>query len=276
MDQFTADTTQQKIPFLHSGIPDCTSPVVSYAEGYPEYPGIHGTGFFARKGNFVIFITARHCLVNNNADDVRSVASRLQVPYALEGYKSSRKDYVEFDGVYSFSHQSAEIPGKYADFVILTIKIRPGSWQDKHLRSRAAKLPPTGNWLDDYCRAQITEQFVLNGGNIPMLILGYPHEGTSTEVSTERGIFTQRVIASGMLRPGVYPYTMSLVNITWSHDLNGFSGSPVFLVFRDMHGPQYALAGMIVLGGNRQAQFIRISQILGSTFNPPLGFDLQD
>ena len=274
MNQHVPREVRRRISFLHSGLPDCISPIVSHADGYPDVVGVHGTGFFARKGNSVIFITARHCLTNNNEDDLSDIASRLRVPYVLDGFKNSKDDFVSFDSIYSFRHQSIDIPGIFVDFVILTIIAERGTWQDKRLRSRAVKLPPTGNWLDEFARARIVEQAFLNGGRIPMVTIGYPHVGTQTEISVEGGIVTQSVVASGVLRSGAYPHTMSMADITWQHDLNGFSGSPVFLVFRNEDGIQYALAGMLIVGGNHRAQFIRISQITGSTFDPPLDFNM--
>jgi hypothetical protein len=52
-----------------------------------------------------------------------------------------------------------------------------------------------------------------------------------------------------------------LYDVSWDGDLNGFSGSPVILEFKSEDGRNYALAGMLVSGGAKKAQFIRISLI---------------
>ncbi|BCQ25017.1 hypothetical protein NK8_31940 [Caballeronia sp. NK8] len=268
VSQLVAGNNRGRISPLHSGIPDCVTPIISHADGHPDILGVHGTGFLARKGNSVIFITARHCLMSGNEEDVPETASRLCIPYILNGIKRSKRDFLEFDLTYTFRHESIDIPGSFVDFVILTITVKPGTWQEKRLRSRAVKLPPTGNWLDDFTRTRISRQAFLNGGIIQLVTVGYPRYGTQTEIDDLGGVVTQSVVACGTLRPGVYPHTMTMADITWQNGLNGFSGSPVFLSYRSEDGIQFALAGMLVTGGNRQAQFIRISQITGSTFAP--------
>lgn len=260
-----------KISFVHSGVPDCTSPIVSYHRDYPEYVGIHGTGFFARKLNTVVFITARHCLTRDHQADIADLASRLLIPYERHGTKLTRDDYVEFSDVYSFHHSNPDIPGEYVDLIILRANVIDKSKQHKRLMARAVKLPPSGNWFDEFTRNSLVEEAFLNGGRIPLLVIGYPLDQTATEVTAEKVIQVQRVFTSGYLKPGFYPHTMGINDIVWEHDLNGFSGSPVFIQFRNRKGtPQQVLVGMIVTGGNNQAQFIRISQIALSQFDPPL------
>ncbi len=260
-----------KISFVHSGVPDCTSPIVSYLQDYPEYPGIHGTGFFARKLNTVVFITARHCLTRDPQADIGDLASRLLIPYELQGFKLTRNDYVEFSDVYSLRHSNPDIPGEYVDLIILRANLIDKTKQHKKLMARAVKLPPSGNWFDEFTRNVLVQEAFLNGGRIQLLVIGYPIEKTATGVTSEKTIQIQRVFTSGYLKPGFYPHTMGISDIVWEHDLNGFSGSPVFIQFRNRKGtPQQVLVGMIVTGGNNQAEFIRISQINLSQFEPPL------
>jgi hypothetical protein len=251
-----------KVSFLHSGIPDCSWPIVTHADEQPEFAGIHGTGFFARKERALFFITARHCLSKHADDNISAIANRLHVPYSLSVRNASGSDYVQFESICSYRHHSAEIPGTFMDVVVLQPNVKLGSWQDKHLRSAAAKIPPTGEWLDRIAHAVTSEGGLVSGGTIPMVAVGYPVNGTSTEViHAPYEIVTQRVVISGLLRKGTYPHTLSIVDVTWEHELNGFSGSPVFARLKDKNGPQYALAGMLVVGGNRKTEFIRISQI---------------
>ena len=258
---------REKVSFLHSGIPDCSWPIVTHAEEQPEFAGIHGTGFFARKERALFFITARHCLSKSADGAIAAIANRLHIPYSLNVRNASPSDYVQFESICSYRHHSPEIPGVFMDVVVLQPNVRPGSWQERHLRSRAAKIPPTGEWLDKVAHAVTSEGGIVSGGNIPMVAVGYPVDGTSTEVvQAPYEIVTQRVIISGLLSKGTYPHTMSIVDLTWEHGLSGFSGSPVFARFKDKDGPQYALAGMLVVGGSRKGEFIRISHIAEAVF----------
>jgi hypothetical protein len=262
MDPRAAEDLREKVSFLHSGIPDCSWPIVTHAEELPEFAGIHGTGFFARKDHALFFITARHCLSKRANDDIAAIANRLHVPYSLRTFSASPNDYVRFESICSYRHNSSEIPGTFMDIVVLQPNVKPSSWQEKHLRSRAAKIPPRGEWLDKIAHAVTSEGGPVSGGSVPMVALGYPVNGTSTEViQAPYEIVTQRVVISGLLRKGTYPHTLSVVDLTWEHELNGFSGSPIFARLKDKNGPQYALAGMLVTGGKRKAEFIRISQI---------------
>ena len=257
--------------FAHSGIPDCSRPIVTHLDGHPEIPGIHGTGFFVRKGEEVFFVTARHCLLKDDQDDASAIANVLHVPYSLDLVNPSERDYVRFNSICSFLHSSPDIPGRFMDIVALQPIVKRGSWQDKRLRSIAAKLPPTGEWLDQTATAIRSKHPILKNGKVWMVAAGFPQAGTSTEVrfaETSPGIVsateirTQRVVIAGLLQEGVYPHTMSVADVTWNQNLNGFSGSPVFARYKDDNGIQYALAGMLITGGNRLAHFIRINQIL--------------
>lgn len=254
-------TKDTRISFVHSGIPECTSPIVSYHPDYPEYLGIHGTGFFARRHDAVIFITARHCVTKDPNADIALLASRLLISYTPSG-NYSQKDHVEFSAVYTYRHESPDIPGEHVDLVVLIANVSCKSKQHKQLLSRAVKLPPSGEWFDKFCEAHSVQEALSEAVMLPLVVVGYPVEGTETESTPENGVVHQKVTTSGYLKPGFYPHTMGIRDMVWEHDLNGFSGSPVFLQFKNSKGiPQQSLVGVIVTGGNRQAQFIRVSQM---------------
>lgn len=250
-----------KISFLHSGIPRCASPIVSYAEEFPEYLGIHGTGFFARKRDRLVFITARHCLSNaQDEKEVADIAARLQVPYTLDGIKQPT-DYVKFTQAQSYRHVSDDLPGQFLDVLILSIEVKKESKQDKHLRSRSVKLPPNGQWLEKFSTSSLIQDAFQENAKLPLMVTGYPHNGTATRISDNSEVVSQLVQVSGNMRPGAYLHTLSMRDITWGYDLNGFSGAPVFIRFKNEHGHQYALVGMLITGGNRQAQLIRVGYL---------------
>lgn len=82
-------------------------------------------------------------------------------------------------------------------------------------------------------------------------------------------IVTQAARFSGYLASGTGPDRYMLNEVDWPGDLDGFSGSPVIVGFRNDNGGNYALAGMLVTGGGRLAQFIRISLITEALKAPP-------
>jgi hypothetical protein len=256
------------VSFLHSGCPiRCIALNLLTEEGWEQFPRRLGTGFFARRGTKIYYLTARHCLTKELDADIAQVAVRLHIPYFSEGHTLSSDDYVSFDEAISLRHNSPDIPGELLDLVVLSVAEPKSDRNRKHLLSRAAKLPPTGEWLDEFIAHPVALGAVTAGAGITLCGIGYPYEGTQTDItyaddhSEPLEIVTQAAKFTGQLSHGGSPDRLMLNSISWSHDLNGFSGSPVFVGHRTEHGPQYALAGMIVSGGGGRAQFIRISVI---------------
>jgi hypothetical protein len=129
------------ISFVHAGIPDCISPIVTSFPDYPEYFFIGGTGFIAKKRNKLFFFTARHCLTKDIEADIGEIASRLHVPYMLSGTKTSPNDYVQFSDIYTFKHSDPDIPGDLVDIVMLVVDVKEGSKEQELLLQRAVSLP---------------------------------------------------------------------------------------------------------------------------------------
>ena len=114
--------TREQISFVHSTYPtNCVSPNLISAQGIEEFPGFGGTGFFARRGDDVFYVTARHCLTKKPNDDIASLAARLHIPYTLTSSTQTTNDYVQFDEVISLKHDSDDIPGQFVDVLVLTI-----------------------------------------------------------------------------------------------------------------------------------------------------------
>jgi|GEM_PF-2512490 len=254
------------ISFTHDEYPaDCISPNLMSIDGIEEYPGIGGTGFFAKRGDEVFYVTARHCLTKQQDIDVASWAARLHIPYTLTDATRSTTDYVAFAEVLSLKHDSDDIPGRFVDVLVLTIRRpdTPGLYEK--LLKRAVKLPPSGKWLDAFVQHPIAKDDVEAGKGIRFTVMGYPKDGTATSIEYPDGqpveIVTQAAKFSGHLGTGTGPDRYMLNDVSWPGDLNGFSGSPVIVGFRDDAGNKYALAGMLVSGGAQKAQFIKISLI---------------
>lgn len=266
---------QEQISFVHSEYPStCASPNLFSMEECEEFPGFLGTGFFARRGDAVFYITARHCLTKNQNENIANIAARLHIPYALEGATKSTNDYVQFDEVLSLGHQSDDIPGRFVDVLVLTV-VRPAkSALDGKLFERAVKLPPNGEWLDRFVEHSLVKDDFEMGKGIRFTVTGYPQSGTASKIEYPDdkpvNIVTQSASFGGYLGKGSGPDRYKLNEVDWPEDLNGFSGSPVFVGFISQGCKNYALAGMMVTGGGGLAQFIRISVILQTLSAPAL------
>jgi hypothetical protein len=263
MDQPSQDITWANLSFLHAALPDCASPVVSVNDVVPEFQGIHGTGFFARRDRHLMFITARHCL-GRTLTEVEGCVGLLRIPYTMDGLKSSEADFVPFDSVFHLPHTHEDIPGEFIDVAVLPIEVTPGSPEEQSLWQRAVLLPPTGNWLNEFQRAMIQLDGLTHG--IRLIACGYPLDGTQTEIDSEGTVANQQVIIAGSLQAGILPDSMTMADITWDRDMGGFSGSPVFLAFVDEQGPHYALVGVLTRAGNQRGQFIRVGEFINPYF----------
>lgn len=263
MNQLCQEVNWPNTSFLHATLPDCASPVVSVSDVVPEFQGIHGTGFFARRGQHLMFITARHCL-GRTVQEVNKCVGQLRIPYSMDGTKSSEADFVPFDCVFHLPHEHEDIPGEFIDVAVLPIELTPDSPEEQMLLKRAALLPPTGNWLNAFQYAMLQLDCLTHG--IRLIACGFPLGGTQTEVDAEGTVVNQQVTIGGTLQPGTLPDSMTMTDMTWEGDMNGFSGSPVFLNFTDEHGPHYALVGVLTRAGNQKGQFIRVGEFIQHYF----------
>ncbi|MFM0158541.1 MULTISPECIES: hypothetical protein [Paraburkholderia] len=255
----------ERASFWHSGIPDCASAMVSWIEGEDQrpLPGLHGTGFFVRRGNAIAFVTSRHCLgpLENDYDEV---VKRLAIPYHGVKRKSTgpmlSRDWVRFDSyaIPKVSWNTDEFfSGGDLDLAVLKVSTADDR-ATRRLLSRAAKLPPTGDWF--------ATAFRVNGGRFPgnTIVQGFPRNGTETSIDYD----TANVIVEGATFRGTvtgrgdYPHTWR-IEFQQEHarltDLDGVSGSPVFLQWRNKYGMMAALAGVMIRGTFPVGQFIDVS-----------------
>lgn len=258
------EVLRQKIAFTHSTYPaDCASPNLITADGIEEFPGFSGTGFFARRGDEVFYVTARHCLTKQPDADIASLVARLHIPYRLTDSTVATDDFVQFDKVISLKHSSDDIPGQFVDVLVMTIRRPADTSLYETLLARAVKLPPDGQWLDNFVQHSRVKPDFDNGKGIRFTAIGYPNEGTVSNIEYPEEqpvkIVTQAAKIDGHLGKGTDIDRYMLNDVSWGGDLNGFSGSPIFVGFKNEDGHNYALAGMLVSGGPKKAQFIRIS-----------------
>ena len=259
-------TTREQISFAHRRYPTyCVSPNLISAAGSEEFPGFGGTGFFARRGDEVFYVTARHCLTKDPNEDIASLAARLHIPYTLTSSTQTTNDYVQFAEVISLPHKSDDIPGRFVDVLVLTIHRPVDTYLYDMLLERAVKLPPNGAWLDKFVQHPTAKADFDRGKGIRFTAIGYPKEGTSSKIEYPDGapveIVTQSAKFHGFLGKGTGPDRYMLNDVSWGGDLNGFSGSPIIVGFKNEDGYNFALAGMLVSGGPKKVQFIRISLI---------------
>lgn len=257
---------RERISFVQDRYPnDCISPNLITSPGLEEYPGFGGTGFFAKWESQAYYITARHCLTKQKDVDVGQLAARLHVPYSLSCSTHTTKDYVQFSEVLLLKHNSDEIPGAFVDVLVFPISRSENAAHYDNLLARAVKLPPTGQWLDEFIQHPVARNDYERGKGIRVTAIGYPVDGTASAIEyTENQpaeIVTQFAKLSGYLSKGAGPDRYMLSEVSWEGDMNGFSGSPVFVGFRHNGTPNYALAGMLVSGSSKKAHFIKISII---------------
>lgn len=263
----------ETISFAHTTDPAiCASPNLMTADGAEEYPGFSGTGFFAKRGDEVFYITARHCLTKDHDADISALAANLHIPYDLNGDTETTRDYVQFNQALSLRHESDDIAGKFVDLLVLTISRPPEKHKYEKLLNRAIKLPPTGEWLDRLIEHPSVKNDFETGKSIRFSVVGFPHEGTTSNIEYPDNmpikIVAQAAKFLGYLGRGTGPDRYMLNEVTWPDDLNGFSGSPVIVHWRKGDNSNYALAGVMVTGGGNKAQFIRISLVSEALKSP--------
>lgn len=253
--------------FVHSTSPDdCASPNVLTSEGFEDFPGFYGTGFFARRADEVFYITARHCLTTDPKINVASIAASLHVPYSLSGKTETSEDCVAFDEIISVAHNSDEIPGRFLDFVVLTVRRPSVQKLYEKLLERAVRLPVTGQWLDSFITHPLVQEGMGGRSGIVCTVVGYPKEGSVSAIDYPDGspveIVSQSVKASGRLSSASSFDRCRLDDISWKGDYNGFSGSPVIVAVPNAGSVNYALAGMVVTAGAQKMHFIRVGLIV--------------
>ncbi|MEX0139896.1 hypothetical protein MRBLMS1_000662 [Massilia sp. LMS1-1-1.1] len=259
-------TSMTKISFLHTGLPkECIAANIFVEPNFEDHPYIRGTGFFAKRGRDLYYITAKHCLEKHNKLSVSEAAARLRVVAEFNKRNIRANDYVLIDEMILLKNESLPEDEKIADIVVFPITSFKNEKQRKMLLSRAIKLPPTGDWVDEFVKIPLVQSNIASENGAPFTCVGYPASGTGTDVlgfkDNNDTVTLQAAKFTGYLTISSDEYKFKLKNISWAHDLDGFSGSPVFLCHKNEHGQHYALAGMLVTGGAKQTHFLKINVI---------------
>ncbi len=141
----------------------------------------------------------------------------------------------------------------------------------KHLLSRAAKLPPSGLWLNRFADLERVQRAMDAGDALTFVVIGFPNEGTSTGIDYENAgphptlITTQSAQFTGNLRRSSHDHCLLLEGSTWPYKHLGFSGSPVFVQWHSPHGKLSALCGLVICGGDDRLHFIDVATLVRAT-----------
>lgn len=260
-------STHQEASFWHGDLHTaCVTPLVFAEPALENTFGIgSGTGFFARTADDVYLITARHCLLHPwTTRSISQSVESLSIPFTLEGTTNDHEDLVQFESITQLAMDESQ--SDFLDIVALKVR-RPDTTRYGKLLDRAAKLPPSGLWLDKFVDTPLAVAAMDNSQHLPFVVVGYPNKGTSTSITyaDETGgtaeVKTQALIIAGNLRRSNADHCLRLSDIHWPPGHEGLSGSPVFVKFGSKEKARSALAGMIICGSAKELNFIQISSI---------------
>lgn len=248
---------------LHLELPtECVSANVIVDLEHVQYPGIFGTGFFAKQGQQVFYFTALHCLRKNPVSESPEF-STLAVPYRHTGVTTSPDDFIQVETAFTIGEPGSVEQTDLVGCPVLPAK-RDKDWE--HLLSRAARLPASGKWLDEYLASQ-QGQAAMATGSYAGYVIGHPKDSHGNEIrygeseavailSTEAVSIEGKVSFSNLsghleLHLGPLPFSLS-----------GFSGSPVFAPVATPRGRQFTLLGIGVCGSSQSLNFLPIGRLL--------------
>lgn len=220
---------------------------------YPEFPGIAGTGFFCRFGDYknTFYITARHCLIRNDgSQNDLIVYLRTHPPTPVYFYKC-------FTGSVDGDENNME------DIIVFSVCERKNTSVSIEI-IRNLSLPLPNQEFNNYALDNLSLQ-----GNQKVRVLGFPFSGVDgAKLSYEdksviihynyRGFY-------GILRnDSIIKNRFSINQLNWQENsYNGFSGSPVFLIFpsNNENGYKTILCGILVTASEQRAEFININMV---------------
>jgi hypothetical protein len=251
---------------LHSGLPtDCATANTIADRLNVEYPGIAGTGFFARLERKVFYFTALHCLRSGPANPAPALPT-LMIPYRHTGQTASPNDFVQFEAGYTLEQY---VDGTWDDSVdLLACPVKqPARTKDyQHLLARSAKLPSQAEWLDEFVQSEEGERQI-SAGNLAAVVIGFPRESPNNVIhygsaGVPTSLQTEAVVVSATVSRSSQPDCLSVTPIGCAYAFPGFSGAPVFARIASRHGPQYALLGMVLCGSSTVLHVLTVGKLL--------------
>jgi hypothetical protein len=222
--------------------PDCLRQLI-FESGWEEFPyWMLGTGFLALWGESLFLITAAHCIETEQHN-------ALRIPV-----RTHEARLLPFDKFTTF-----ETPGDARDLDVAMFRAKPASWADLYdLRNTAVPISPIHSFesvLDHlrHERANVTD--------VTLFAIGFPRDAKASKVDLDANHINSHPIEVRIQ----YKYASDephrhIGGIAGSTigDLNGMSGSPVFLrTTRPDESPRrYMLAGMLVRASRQSVEFV--------------------
>lgn len=248
---------------LHTELPtECASTNVVVDLARIEYPGISGTGFFARRDRKVFYFTALHCMRTNPVGETLTFAT-LMVPYRHTGHTNSPDDFIQVDSGFTIGGSA---PDEWLDLIAFPVPATGRTNDFQYLLARCAKLPSSGAWLEEYIASehggstimswQYSAYAVGHPQGSPRNAIDYADKGGESVVSAEAVVLEGKIAQSNLqghlpLRCDPSPYGFP-----------GFSGAPVFAPIDTPTGRRFALIGMAVCGSPHALNFLPVGRLV--------------
>ncbi|MGZ5055494.1 MAG: hypothetical protein ACXWAT_11215 [Methylobacter sp.] len=179
---------------------------------YPEFPFLSGTGFFVHfpPDKNIFFITARHCVVNNDG----RIKGDIRIPIHLEG---DNNEAVPFSCYLETSY--TDEPSEKEDVVVYVVDNISDENRDL-LMKRALRLQHQDNVK------AILDCIISSKGKIRTV--GFPDVSKSIDYDANHVTFQPRGFHANLAGEGHFKNWYKIENGNWKEEsLNGFSGSPI-------------------------------------------------
>lgn len=181
---------------------------------FPEYPGMGGTGFFVKFPPYldIFYVTARHCVYDNHGNGDPSCL-RIHV-------SPDRNDFVKFDRCIE---PDPNHPDQLQDIIIYHVDNDENKEVFDLLSNRALNLIHQDD-ADIYIENTVQTKQKLRTVGYPEMASRFIKNDDETECLEiqPRGFF-------GVAAKSHIDDHYAIVNTNWSHDYNGFSGSPILI-----------------------------------------------
>jgi hypothetical protein len=225
-----------------SNPPDCLRQLI-FESDWEEFPyWMMGTGFLALWNNSIFLITAAHCIAENQHN-------ALRIPI-----RPHDAQILPFDKFMTF-----ETPSDARDLDVAMYRAKPPTEQDLFdVRNAAAPISPVHSF--DSVLAQV-QAASANEAALALFAFGFPRAAEASKVDLIASHITSQPaeVHIQYLRPSSEPHRhIGKILRTTIGDLNGMSGSPVFLrTTRTNESPRrYMLAGMLVRASASTVEFV--------------------
>ena len=189
--------------------------------------------------------------------------STLAIPYRYTGFTDSADDFIQVEDAFTIGSPDSFDEVDLVAYPVLEPK-REDDWS--HLLSRSAKLPESGDWLDEYLSSQSGRTAIAAKSNAGYVI-GHPRDSLGNQIlygddASESVVSTEAVVLEGKVTFSQLPGYLELHFQSAPISMPGFSGAPVFAPVATPQGRQFVLIGMCVCGSSRALNFLPVGRLL--------------